>query len=212
MPIKKRELARALVAQMHNNRIALNLFEPRVRRVIYIWLTGHHHLLNRNIKLFCKSIIALVVRGHGHNGTRAVAPQNIVGHIDRYLLLIGRVNCLNTSEFYTCFFAALCRALYLGLVFCHFHIWKYFRFVVCNRTFKLLHQRMFWGKHHVGCAIQRVCTCGKYFYFLLRACDSKLNLCTLGAAYPIALCLLNMLGPLQRIQVGQHTVGIRSNL
>src|SRR3989344_9214785 len=54
---------------------------------------NHAH---QEIKTFCKGEVAQVVRGYGHNGSRAIACKHIVRQIYRYLFFIGGVNCFDS--------------------------------------------------------------------------------------------------------------------
>ena len=68
------------------------------------------------VKFFRKLIIALIMRWHGHNRTRTVAHQHIIGNPNRQFLASDWMNRVCTGE-YSCFFFRQIRTLKVAFAF-----------------------------------------------------------------------------------------------
>ena len=185
-----------------------------------------------------KLIVALVMPRNSHDGTRTVTRQNVVGDKDWNRLAIHRIGGVHTQEDTGLFLVLL--AFQIGLrsdrIAVGFHGSSrgvlpigpaLIHALICTGRIptvrgrccfhELVYQLVFWSQHHVGCAKQGVRSGGENLDFCgvsgrgLRGVGNKSNLGTARAANPVALHCLDLLRPIQLLQVINQAIGVRGN-
>ena len=171
-----------------------------------------NHLFNRQMILFGKGKIALVMRGHGHHRAVAVAPQHIVRHPHFQPLAVERVD----DE------AAGGHAFFLHGRHIGFRHAAGLAFGNERLQCRLLFgcgggQRMLGGHGHIRRAHQRVGAGGVHLHKLAVAFRQPFAavggyLKTHGHAArfanPVALHGFHLLRPVQTVQIGQQLLGV----
>ena len=162
---------------------------------------------NRQVKSLGKGIVAAVVRRNSHDGAGTVAGEHVFGNPDGNLLLGQRVEGVRAGEDtrgLARFGDALALGLFLGLgeVFIH-------RSALFGRS-EFVHPLALGRQHHEGDAEDRVGTRGEdgHVVGLFAVGDFEDNLGTLAAANPVALHLLEGVGPLEAVQFVEQALGV----
>ncbi len=153
----------------------------------------------------CESIVAAVVRGHGHDGARAVAGQNVVADPHGHFLAREGIDGVRARE--DARDAAVNHALALGAVLDGVEVG-----VNCGallRSGDFVDVLALGSEHHEGDAEDRVGACGEYLQGeVVAAVDGEAHLGAFGAAYPVALRLLDGVRPVYAVEALQKALGI----
>ena len=186
-----------------------------------VWVEGHH-LSDGQVEMACKGKVAAVVCRHSHDGTRAVACQHIVAHPDGYALARQGVHGKGSGE-YAAHLLHLCLAFALRAVLRPSHVGLHLGTLL--RSGNLLYHLMFGAEHHKRHAEDSVGTCGENLkrgllvglylthQYLLGACSLALgkrepHRRAFAASYPVALYLLQAVGPLHFVQSVHQSLGV----
>ena len=178
------------------------------------------HPHDREVVRQRERMIALVVAGHGHDRTRAVLHEHVVGDPHRNGLARGGIHRVRAGEDAALLLRRLAahEILLRGL----FHVLPHVLALVVARD--RLHERMLGGQHEVGRAKDRVGARGEHAHLggghrdlareprgrrratrkLHHVLHHERDLRALGPADPVALRGLRALGPVQPIQVREE--------
>ena len=151
-----------------------------------------------------KGIVAAVVSRNGHDGTRAVTCQHIVTYIYRYILASDGIDGIAAGEHAA--HLLLNHALALGLVLHLVEIGIDGGTLV--RGDHLVHIDALGSQYHESDTKDGVGPGGENQQALVAVGDGECHLGTFTVADPIALGLLDGLGPLDGVQVTQQASGI----
>ena len=200
---------------VHRHGGTLGLLHIRERYVV--WCSGQscrrHDRLDRQVELLGELVVALVMRWHRHDRTRAVPGEHIVGDPHRNLLAVHRINGKRA-----CGNAALLfgggEAVDFGLALRCFDVGG-------NRSALLwrgdgVDELMLRCEHHEGCAVERVGTRGEDAQLLAagvvcRGRNGEVDLGTFRAPNPIRLHCADRLWPGQPFK-REELVGVIGNL
>ena len=161
------------------------------------------------------------MRWHSHNRTSTVAHQHIVTNEDWDLLAVYRVGGISADEYTGLFLVFLTLQLSLGRNVLQVSIDSILRIALAVgplgvdiRTVifgacQFLHQLVLRSQHHVLSTKQGVRTRGKYADVVALGIES--NFCTAGTANPVALHGLDLVRPIQQLQIIQQAIGVRGN-
>ena len=154
--------------------------------------------------------VALVVTGHGHDGARAVAGEHVVGDPDRDRLAVGRVGRRRAGRD-TGLGAGIGHAVALAAASGALDVRLDLAALGVGRD--LRHELVLGGKHHVGRAEEGVRARGEDLDLRRPAlrrltADHEAHVRALGPADPVALHLLDRLGPVETVEVFDQAVGV----
>ena len=138
------------------------------------------------VEMACKGVVARVVCGHGHDGSRSVTGEYVVGHPDGYGIARERVDGIRTCEHARN--AAVGDALALGAFLGGFEIG--FHLGTLSFGGQTGHQLAFRCENHEGYAENGICARGKDGKFHIAVLHGKLHLGSFGASNPVALRFL----------------------
>ena len=148
-------------------------------------------------KLGGKLKVTVVVSRHTHDGSGTVISQYVVGQPDRHLLIVQRIDGIASRE-HTGLLLVL-HPVYVGLhgrlVDVALHR---FPGLVCSQFFR---QGMLRRQHHEGGSIQGVRTGGVDRDLVLSSLHREIHFRAVGFADPVGLHFLNLLRPVQLVQV-----------
>ena len=170
---------------------------PVVRR-----LDGAH---DRQVELDGELPVALVLAGDAHDGARAVAHQDVVGNPDRHRLAGRGVRGAGAGEDAGLALGQV-GALQLALVPCVRDVSRDRVAPVLGRD--LGDQGMFGRQHAVGGPEQRVRPGREHGEAPVAAGDRHPDLGAVRLADPVALHLLDVLGPVDLVEVVQEPLGV----
>ena len=152
----------------------------------------------------CKGIVARVVCRYGHNGTGTITGEDVLGNVDGALLASDGVDAVRTREhacYGTVYLAlTLGAALHVGQVLVHL-------LFLLGRG-ELCYKFAFGSQHEEGDTEHGVGTGGEDGELYVAVCHLYLHLGTFATAYPVLLCLLDAVAPLDGIQAIQKSLGI----
>ena len=161
------------------------------------------------------------MRGNCHDGAGAVAGQHIVGDEDRDLLARDRVGGISTKEDAGLFLVLLALQVGLGGNIGTVGLHGLLRIIVAIGP-TLIHvivirdggeegvdKLMLRGQHHVLGAEEGIRAGGKDLNLV--ALSREGDLCAAGTANPIALHGLDLVRPIQKLQVIQQAIGVGGN-
>ena len=162
---------------------------------------------NREIESLGEGVVAAVVGRNRHDGAGAVAGQYVFGNPDGYLVAGQRIDRIGAGEdagHLARFGDAFAFGLFLGLQ----QIGLDGRFL--RRRGELLHPFALRGQHHEGDAEDRVGAGGEdgHVVLLRTVGHAEDHLGTLALADPVALHLLEGVGPVELVQAGEQALGI----
>ncbi len=171
-------------------------------------LGGAMTTFTRNVVLACELEVALVMRGDAHDGARAIGVQHVVGGPDLDAVAGQTVDAVRAGEHAG--LRALRRlALDLGRARGSIEVRLDLGAAVFGR--ELPHERVLWRQHHKGHAAERVGARSEDADLVGPVRRGRLegerHLGALGAADPVALHQLHVVGPVERLVVEQF-VGI----
>ena len=153
-----------------------------------------------------KGGIALIMSRNSHHCTGAIATKDIIGHPDGYSLARRWIYGITSSKD-SCLILRVISALNLRFLDCLGNIGRDRLAGITTR--KLLRQRMFGSKHQEGRTKERIGARrkdGNIGGVTLRSCHGLIkgeaDLCSLAAANPVGLSLLNLIWPVERGDVG----------
>ena len=152
-----------------------------------------------------ESPVARVVGRNGHDGSRAVAGQHVVGDIDRNGASGEGIHGVGTRRYAAhmpCLGDALALRTFLGAL----DILLDGGAVLARRQVE--GPFVLGGDDHEGHAENRVGTRGENLQFAVAALDVEEDLRTDRAADPVALNLLERVAPGQRVESVQHALGV----
>ena len=157
-----------------------------------------------------KGIVTAVVRRNGHDGAGTVAAQDIFGNPDGNLLFGQRVHRVRAGE-YAGGLAGLRNALALRLLLGLRQVFIHGGALLGRR--EAVHPLALGRQHHEGDAEDGVGPRGKDGHIVGFAAvgNLEIDLCSLAAANPVALHLLEGVGPLERLQVVEQALGVGRN-
>ena len=151
-----------------------------------------------------KGVVAAVVCGHGHDGPRAVTGQHVVTHPHGYLLAAQRVDGIRTGEH--------ARHLLVGLAFAFGALFGGFEVGLHGGTLfgagERVHVVAFGREHHERYAEHRVGPRGEDVHLHVRPFYLEPHFRPFAAAYPVALRLLERVGPVNRFQPVEQALGV----
>ncbi len=155
----------------------------------------------REVEMARESIVARVMRGHSHDGACTVAGKHVVAHIHRNLLARKGIDGIGAGEHAAHLLIhkalALRLALHLGAVGLHS--------LALSVGGDHIHIFALGSEHHEGDSEHGVGPGGEDGHLHIRAVDAELHLGALRAPYPVALGLLDGVGPLDSLQVVEQT-------
>ena len=143
-----------------------------------------------------KGVVARIVGGHGHDGTRAVACQHIVGNPNGYFAAREGVDGIRTREYAR--HAAVGNAFALGALLRGFEVGFHLGALAVGG--QLLDEFALGGQHHKRHAKDGVGAGREDGEFQVAVLHAKLHLRAFAAANPVALCLLDRVGPVNGVQ------------
>ena len=141
---------------------------------------------------------------HAHDGAGAVVDEDVVGKPDRDLLAVQRVDRIAAGEDAGLFLVL--HAVDVGLDGSVVDVLLHRRLGLGRR--QGAGKGMLRGKDHEGRAVQGVGSGGVDRDLLIAAVHREIHLCAVGLADPVGLHLLDLLGPVEGIQIVQETVRI----
>gem|GEM_PF-2497087 len=165
---------------------------------------------NGQVERAGEGIVAAVVRRHRHDGAGTIARQHIFGNPHGHLFTGQRVHGIGAGE-HARDLAGLGDALALGLLLRLEQVCLD-GFLLFRRG-KLLHPVALRCQHHEGDTEDRIGARGedRHLIFLVAVEDMEDHLRALAPADPVALHLLERVGPVQGIEAGKQTLGVRAH-
>ena len=159
------------------------------------------------VKLFRESVVAAVVGRHGHDGAGAVAREDVFGDPDGDLLPGHGVDAVGAGE-HARDRLGLGDALALRLLLHVFEVLGHLRLAVGGG--QRIHQLALGGEDHEGHAVDRVGAGGEDGHRHLAAVADGLehHLRAFGAADPVALHLLEGVGPVELLERVKQAAGV----
>ena len=151
-----------------------------------------------------EGIVTAVVGRYRHDSARSITSQHIVTYIYRYIITRNGIDSIATREHTT--HLLLDHAFTLGLVLYLINIGINGSTLVCS--YHIIHIDALGRQNHEGDTKDGVGTRGENQQALVAARDGEGHFGTLAVADPVALGLLDRLGPLDSIQVTQEPSGI----
>ncbi len=157
--------------------------------------------------------VARVVRGDRHDGAGAVGGEDVVGDVDRDLGVVHGVHAREALELHAGLVLGHLRALEVGLARGGVLVGADLVRVRDQPGLEpLLHERVLGAHHHVGRAEERVAAGGVDDHGVLRRAGggpgAEGDLRAGGLADPVALHLLDALGPVDRVDVLEEALGV----
>ncbi|MNS52788.1 hypothetical protein D3C72_855150 [compost metagenome] len=172
-------------------------------------VAAFEHRLHRQAEGLGELPVTLVMPGHGHDGARAVGGEHVVRDPDRNFLAVGRVHGHGAGERAGLLLGeirAVQVALERGLL-------------LVSRDGGLLglggdlvDERVLGGQNRVGRAEERVRAGGEDREAVLGAGDLEGHLGAFRAADPVALHLLDVLGPVEVVEAVEELLGVGGDL
>ena len=157
-------------------------------------------------ELFGEGIVTAVMRRNRHNGTGAVTGQHVFRNPYRHLFAGKRIDTVRAGEYARNGLTG--NAFALRFLLHLLQIGLYLRFL--GGAGELRNPLAFRRQHHEGYAKDGIGPGGEDGNVVLLAVagDLKHHFCALAAANPVALHLLEGVGPVQFVQPVQQTAGI----
>ena len=154
-------------------------------------------LNDRNIELLRKFEVTVIVGRHTHDRTGTIVRQHIIRQPDRHFSSVQRVDGIASGKYPGLFL--ILHPIHIGL---HGSVID----VLLHSLLRLLRgqslcQRMLRCQHHKGRTVQCVRSGGIDGDLLIPAVHRKIHLRTVGLTDPLGLHLLNLLWPVQFIQI-----------
>ena len=151
-----------------------------------------------------KGVVARVVGRYGHDGTRTISGQHIVANPDGHSLARERIDGIRAREDtrHAAVADAFAFGTLLGTVQVGFH------FSLLGFGCHLWNQFAFRRQYHERYAEHRIGTGGKDGEFEVAVLYLELNFGTFRAAYPVALCFFQRVGPVDGLQSVEQTLGV----
>ena len=151
-----------------------------------------------------KGVVAGVVGGHCHDGSRAVAGEHIVAHPDGDFVAREGVDGVRACE--DACDAAVGNAFTLSALLGGFEISLHVGPLRLGG--ELCHEFALGSQHHEGYAEDGVGAGGEYGKLEVAVLHAELHLGAFGAAYPVALRFLDGVGPVERVEALEQTAGV----
>ena len=198
---RKSRLCLLFVGAVFNRDRLFHLTRSRIQSAPTI--RSGNNLPNLQPELLRELKIPFVMRWHGHDGAGPVAHHHVVGHPDRNLLVIDRIDRVCAGEGTGLFLLQL-GPLQLALLHRGGPVCVNCRLLGLRGD--LLDERVLGRKHHVRRAKERVGT-GSENTNLVTGRDAcatgnlKVNLCALTPPDPVPLLFLDRLRPVDELQV-----------
>ena len=137
---------------------------------------------------------------NGHDGTRPVADEDVIGYPNRDFLPVHGVDAIASGKDARLVLGQVgtvqVALLGGGLDVC-------LHFISFSVDHELFEQGVFGSHNHVGRPEQSIGAGRVDFEFLVRSIDSKLYFGTLGSSDPRLLLALGRVGPVQVVQSGE---------
>ena len=176
-----------------------------------------HHLIDRQIEDLREIEVALIMRRHGHDRARAVGGEHIVGDEDRDLVAVHGIYahhaCQTNARLLLVQLRALKIALGGGLPLIRLHLVGVVNRPICE---PFRDQRMLRRQHHVCRPEERVAPCGEYGDGISPTRPTsnhpEIHQRARGFADPVALHLLDALGPVKLIEIRKQPLRVSSDL
>ena len=152
-----------------------------------------------------KGVVTTVMCRHCHDGACTVSGKYIVAYPNRYLFTRKRIDGICAGEYTADMLVheslAFGAALGSGYVGCHgFALFGGGDFV---------HIFAFGSKHHKSNTKNRIGTSGEYFeVYIISSFDGKMHFCSFATTYPVALCFLERVGPIDGVKSLKQAFGI----
>ena len=159
---------------------------------------------NGQIEVLGKSIVATVVGGYGHDGSRAVTGQYVLGNVDGTMVARDGVDAVCTAEHAR--HRVVNHALTLGTAFYVFDVFVYGLTLFGSGNH--IHQLALGSQYKEGHAKHRIGTGGEDGKVHILVCHFYLNLGTFASTNPVLLGFLDALAPLDGFQTVQQTLAI----
>ena len=163
-----------------------------------------NHLNDRQVEDAGEFVVAAVVRRHGHDGTRAVGHQHIIGNPDRDRPSIDGIDGEGAGE-YAGFLVGL-GAFLLAEIFRAIDVDAHGGGLFGSGEF--IDQGMLRREHHVSGAEQRIGPRGVNGEISAGAGNGETHVGALRAANPVALHSLHALGPVEPIEILEQAIGV----
>ena len=195
-------------------RVGDGIRRSRLRRV---GVGRRHDLHDWEVEHLREVEVTLIMRGHGHDRARAVGSEHVVGDEDRQLLAVHGVDPEHALELHAGRLLVELRALEValrgGLRLVGLH-----GVGVCDLPLgePLRHEAVLGREHHVGGAEERVAAGGVDGDLLgggsAAAQDAEIHQRARGLADPVALHLLDALGPVERVEPREQALRVGGDL
>ena len=165
---------------------------------------------DRQTELLGERIVAAVVGRNGHNGACAVTRKDIFRDPDRNFVAGHRVHSIRAAE-HAGDGLGLGYPFALGLLFHSGKIFIHSLFLI--RSGQKRHEVALWRKHHKGHSEHRVRASREYGHIVLCLTVVALehSLAAVGLSDPVALHLLEGVGPVYLVQTFEKPSGISRN-
>ena len=167
-------------------------------------LAAGNNLDNLTAELLCKLPVTVIVRRNSHDGTGAVAHQNIVGNENRDLLAVYWIDCGNAVQLNAGLVLIQLGALEVGLAGSLLTVCANVLDVV-QLVCPLLDHRVLRGDYHIGRAEQGVRTGGVNGQRIALS-GLEIDLSAGGTADPVALLNLNAFNIIHIFQIVDQTL------
>ena len=182
---------------------------------LFLDVPAVEHRHDRQTKNGSELVVTLIVRRHRHDRARAVAHEHVVRNEHRHLLAAHRVHGIRAQEN---------TGLFLILLSLHVRL-RRDRALICGHSVlrrrfakgpslidvprilpshQLIHELMLRREHHVGGTKQGVWAGGEDVdaeFLTCRALGTEGHFRTTGTPDPVALHCLDLVGPVEQLQV-----------
>ena len=145
---------------------------------------------------------------HTHDGSGTVICQYIVREPDRHFRTVQRIDGIGSCE-HTCLLLVL-HTVHVGLHGSLIDVFVHSLLVL--RCGKGSRQSMLRSQHHEGGAVERVGAGGVDGDLLVSSLHREVHLGAIGFADPVCLHLLDLLRPVQLVQIVQETLRVGCDL
>ena len=166
------------------------------------------NLNDRNVEFCCKCKVTVIMCRYAHDCSGTVVSQYIIRQPDRHLCSVDRIDrvasCENSGFFLI--LKAVNIRLHGSVVDIFFHCFS------CLIGCKFFCKSMLRSQYHKCCAVKCIRSCCVDSDLFISSIHRELYLSTVGLTDPVCLHLLNLLRPVQFVQVVQKSLCIFGNL
>ena len=186
------------------------LLHVGIGRLLHV-LAARNDLDDRQAELLGEIPVARIVRRNGHDRTRAVGRQHIVGDEHRDLAAVNRIDGLDALELHASLILAQLGALKIalargGLAIGHNLV------PVGDARLELIDGRMLRRDDHIGRAEERIRARGIHAELLVGILDGEIDLRALAAADPVALLHLHLVDEIHIVEAVEQLLRVSGDL